>query len=158
MDWSNPANSTFTGPTNVVAAPWDPDLCGLSRNCIHQPGVAATSYLDSLGDHTMYRLVYRNMGDHEVLLTNESVDANGADQAGVRWYELRDPNGSPNVYQQGTYAPDSDSRWMGSIAMDGNGDIAVGYSVSSDTTYPSIRYAGRLSTDPPGVWARVKLP
>ena len=84
------------------------------------------------------------------LLTNESVDANGTDQAGVRWYELRDPNGSPFIYQQGTYAPDSDNRWMGSIAMDRDGNIAVGYSVSSSTTFPSIRYAGRLATDPLG--------
>ncbi len=154
VDWTTPANSTFTGPTNINAAPWDPDLCGLARNCIPQPGVSNSAYLDTLGDHTMYRLAYRNMGDHEVLLTNESVDANGNDQAGVRWYELRDPNGAPFIYQQGTYAPDTDNRWMGSMAMDGNGNIAVGYSVSSSTTYPSIRYAGRLASDPLGQLAQ----
>lgn len=155
VDFATPGNSTFTGPFNINAAPWDPDLCGLSRNCIPQPPPSnPASYLDSLGDHTMFRLAYRNMGDHEVLLTTESVDANGNDQSGVRWYELRSPNGTPVVYQQGTYAPDADSRWMGSIAMDRDSNIAVGYSVSSVTTFPSVRYAGRLSTDPLGQLAQ----
>jgi hypothetical protein len=149
VDWTTPANSLLTGPINLPAAPWDPNLCGGSQNCIPQPGTAVK--LDTLGDHAMYRLAYRNMGDHEVLLTNESVDSNGLDHAGVRWYEIRDPNGAPFVYQQGTYAPDADNRWMGSIAMDQSGDIAVGYSVSSSATYPSIRYAGRLASDPPGI-------
>jgi hypothetical protein len=149
IDWVTPPNSLLTGPISIPAAPWDPNLCGGARNCIPQPGTSVG--LDTLGDHAMYRLAYRNMGDHEVLLTNESVNANGTLHAGVRWYEIRDPNGAPFVFQQGTYAPDGDNRWMGSIAMDHDGNIAVGYSVSSGTTYPSIRYAGRLATDPPGV-------
>jgi hypothetical protein len=70
---------------------------------------------------------------------------------GVRWYELRDPNGTPVVYQQGTYAPDAAFRWMGSAAMDGSGNIALGYSVSSSSVAPGIRVTGRLAGDPPGV-------
>jgi hypothetical protein len=101
----------------------------------------------------MYRLVYRNMGTHETLLASHTVDSGGS-VAGVRWYELRDPNGSPpSVFQQGTHTlGDSVERWMGSIAMDHAGDIALSYSASSATAnvYPSIRYAGRLVTDPPG--------
>jgi len=144
IDWANPVNSLLTGPINIPAAPWDPNLC-----CIPQPGTSIE--LDALSNIAMYRLSYRNMGDHEVLLTSGTVDSDGTDHAGVRWYEIRDPNGAPFVYQQGTYAPDADNRWMGNIAMDQDGNIAVGYSVSSSTTYPSIRYAGRLATDPPGV-------
>ena len=85
----------------------------------------------------MHRLAYRNFGDHEALVVNHSVTAGSS--VGVRWYELRNPNGAtlangtPQVYQQGTYAPDSSYRWMGSIAMDQVGDIALGYSVSSST-------------------------
>ena len=98
----------------------------------------------------MHRLTYRNFGDHEPLLMNHTVDA-GSGRAGIRWYEVRDPGGAPAIYQQGTYAPnDSASRWMGSLAMDHTGNIALGYSVSSSSIYPSIRYAGRLVDDPPG--------
>jgi hypothetical protein len=150
VDFATPANTHLAGPINLAAAPWDPNLCGLARNCIPQPGVSSAAYLDSLGDHTMFRLAYRNFGDHESLVTNESVDENGQDHAGIRWYELRDPNGNPFIYQQGTYAPDADHRWMGSAAQDRDGNLAIGYSVSSSTTFPSIRYAGRLVTDPLG--------
>src|SRR5947209_19826040 len=98
----------------------------------------------------MYRLQYRNFGPHESLVVNHTVDVDRSDHAGIRWYEIRDPQGSPVIYQQGTYAPDGDHRWMGSAAMDGAGNIAVGFSVSGPTTFPSIRYAARLTTDPPG--------
>jgi hypothetical protein len=150
VDWTTPLSSTLDGPTFLAAAPWDPNLCGLARNCIPQPGVGANARLDTLGDHTMFRLAYRNFGDHESMVTNESVDENGQDHAGIRWYEVRDPNGRPFIYQQGTYAPDADHRWLGSVAQDRNGNMAVGYSVSSSTTSPSIRYAGRLTSDPLG--------
>ena len=69
---------------------------------------------------------------------------------GIRWYEIRSPNATPSLFQQGTFAPDPNYRWMGSIGMDKAGDIAVGYSVSSKSTYPSISYTGRVPTDPPG--------
>src|SRR5439155_2126993 len=107
-------------------------------------------------DRLMYRLAYRNFGDHQTLITNHTVDAaNGQKNvnAGVRWYEFRSPSGPsfiPTLYQQGTYAPDTDSRWMGSVAMDRVGNLAAGYSVSGNTTYPSIRYAGRRGSDPLG--------
>ncbi len=94
----------------------------------------------------MYRLAYRNFGDHEALVVNHSVVAGGS--VGVRWYEIRSPYATPTVYQQGTYAPDSDYRWMGSMAMDHAGNIALGYGVSSGSTYPSIRYTAHATTDP----------
>ena len=96
----------------------------------------------------MYRLAYRNFGDHEALLTNHSVTAGSS--GGVRWYELRDPNGAVNVFQQGTFAPDAAFRWMGSVGMDKAGDIAMGYSVSSSSLHPGIRYTGRVPADPAG--------
>ncbi len=96
----------------------------------------------------MYRLAYRNFGTHESLVVNHSVTAGSS--VGVRWYELRSPNATPTVYQQGTYAPDATYRWMGSIAMDKVGDIALGFSASSGTVHPSIRGTGRLPADPLG--------
>src|SRR5207253_1998526 len=114
--------------------------------CIPQPGT--TQQLDSLGDRLMFRLAYRNFGDHESLVVNHSVTAGSS--VGVRWYEIRSPNATPTVFQQGTFSPDSQYRWMGSIAMDQSGDIAVGYSASSSSNFPAVRYAGRVPSDPAG--------
>jgi hypothetical protein len=88
----------------------------------------------------MYRVAYRNFGDHESLVANHTVLTAGGN-TGVRWYEVRSPS-TPTLYQQGTFAPDTDNRWMASVAMDQSGNIAVGYSVTSSVTYPSIRYTG----------------
>jgi hypothetical protein len=71
----------------------------------------------------------------------------------VRWYELRDLAGAPTVYQQGTFAPSSDYRWMGSAAMNQYGDLALGYSIASSGRYPSIAYATRAAGDPLGTLA-----
>jgi hypothetical protein len=148
VDFATPSNSTFTGPTNIPVAPFS-EACG-GRACIPQPGTNAK--LDSLGDRLMYRLAYRNFGTHESLVVNHSVTVGSKKGAsvGVRWYEIRDPNGIPAVYQQGTFAPDSNFRWMGSIAMDEVGDIALGYSLSSSSVFPSIAYTGRVPGDPLG--------
>ncbi|MBI3358767.1 MAG: carboxypeptidase regulatory-like domain-containing protein [Nitrospirae bacterium] len=152
VDWSNIANATFTGPEVVDLTadgyPFDADMCNFSFNCIPQPGTAQG--LDAISDRLMYRLAYRNFGSHEALVVNHAVDADGTDHAGIRWYEIRDPSGTPFVFQAGTYAPDSDHRWMGSTAMDANGNMALGFSVSSGDTFPSIRYTGRLEGDPLG--------
>jgi hypothetical protein len=99
----------------------------------------------------MQRFAYRLFDDHNSWVVNHTVNV-GGNQAGVRWYELRaSDGGNPFIHQQGTYAPDGDSRWMGSIAQDRSGNIALGYSVSGASTFPSIRYAGRLADDPPGI-------
>ena len=104
----------------------------------------------------MHRLAYRNFGSRESLVVTHTVNVGpnpltvGGHQSAVRYYEFRRslPGGSFAVAEQATFAPDESNRWMGSAAMDGQGNIAVGYSVSSTTTYPSIRYAGRLASDP----------
>ncbi len=145
VDFANPANSTLTGPTSIAVASFSP-ACSGGGTCIPQSGT--TQKLDSLADRLMYRVAYRNFGDHEALVVNHSVTAGSS--VGVRWYELRSPNGAPTVYQQGTFAPDANYRWMGSIAMDKVGDIALGYSVSSASLNPGIRYTGRVPSDPLG--------
>ena len=148
VDWTNPSASTFTGPNLLATAAFDADLCG-STPCVRQPGTAAR--LHALADRLMYRLQYRNFGTHESLVVNQTVDADGQDHAGIRWYEVRNPRGAPFIHQQGTYAPDTDDRSVGSAAMDRVGNLAVGFTASGISTYPSIRYAGRLAADAPGV-------
>jgi hypothetical protein len=129
----------------IDVAPFTP-LCNGGSECVPQP--LTTNTLDSLADRLMYRLAYRKFADHESLVVNHSVAVSGG--GGVRWYEIQSPATTPVVAQQGTYAPESNYHWMGSIAMDKIGNIALGYSVSSDGVYPSIAFAGRLPTDPPG--------
>ncbi len=146
VDWANPNNSTFAGPSNVTVAAYTA-ACGSSGTCVPQKGVSQR--LDSLSDRLMFRLAYRNVGDHESLVTNHAVTVGSS--VGVRWYELRvSGSGAPSVFQQGTYAPDSTYRWMGSIAMDKAGNVGLGYSASSSSINPQIRYTGRLTGDPAG--------
>ena len=150
VDFTTPANSTFTGPTDLTVASYS-TACG-GGTCIPQGGT--TQQLDSLGDRIMYRLAYRNFGNHESLVTDQSVTAGSS--TGIRWYEFRLSGGNPTVFQQGTYAPDSTFRWMGSIAMDHVGNIALGYSQSSSTTHPSIRFTGRAPGDPAGTMTQAE--
>jgi hypothetical protein len=135
---------TISSPTNLPVAAFAA-ACG-GGTCISQLGT--NQRLDSLADRLMYRLAYRNFGDHEALVVNHSITAGTG--TGVRWYEIRSPNATPVVFQQGTFAPDTSFRWMGSAAMDHVGNIAVGYSVSSTTLNPAIRFTGRAPGDPMG--------
>jgi len=148
VDWENPLNS-FIEPTTVPVAPFA-EACFNTRGgaCIPQPGVGTTT-LDALGDRLMYRAAYRNFGGHESLVINHSVGVNGV--SGVRWYEIRDPAGAPSLFQQGTYAPDSSWRWMGSAAMDRAGDVGLGFSLISTAMPASIGYTAHAASDPPGV-------
>jgi hypothetical protein len=147
VNWANLANSKFTGPTNLPTASFTPFLSN-----VPQPGTSAQ--LDSLGDRLMMQLQYRNLNGTESLWVNHTVNA-GTGASGIRWYEIRNPNGSPAIYQQGTYAPtDGAYRWMGSLAVDHNGNMALGYSASSAAIFPAIRYAGRLASDALGMLAQ----
>jgi hypothetical protein len=153
--WSR-RSAVVSRPIVIPVAQYNADPCtdpgGL---CIVQPGSSAR--LDALAhDQLMYRLAYRNFGDHESLLVNQTVSPGGAtpSQAAIRFYEIRNPRGSPVLYQQGTYSPDADSRWLGSAAFDKVGDIAVLFNVSSSSTYPSLRYSARAPTDPLGSLAQ----
>jgi hypothetical protein len=106
---------------------------------------STTTRLDSLADRLMYRLPWRKFPDgHESLVATHSIST------GIRFYEIQNPNGGPTVFQQGTFHPTTDTRWMGSIAMDQAGDIALGYSVSSGSVRPSVFFTGRVPSDPAG--------
>jgi uncharacterized repeat protein (TIGR01451 family) len=128
--------------------PFNSKICNLDPNCIPQPGTTQGLW-PLAGEAMMYRLAYRNFGDHESLVFTQTVEAaDFPDHVGIRWSELRKSGGGWSVYQQSTFAPDGVHRWMGSIAMDRFGNIAMGYNVSSSTIYPGIRIAGRLPSDP----------
>lgn len=158
-DWSDPEASTFGlagfAPNELVpTSNVDPNLCGYSRRCIPQPGT--TQRVDALSDRLMHRLAYRRFGSHQSLVANHSVDVDGANHAGIHWFELRRLGGSWSLYQEGVHAPDEHDRWMGSIAMDQVGNMALGYSVSSEEVYPSVRYTGRQAEDPAGTMAQAE--
>ncbi len=146
VDFANPANSTFGTFAAPAAAPFT-EPCPTTRSCVPEQGVTSGNFLDAIGDRHMFRLTYRNFGDHESVVGNYTVLANGV--TGIRWFEIRNVTAGPvTVYQESTYQPDTTWRWMGSAAMDQQGNLAVGYSASSSSISPQIRYAGRLVTDP----------
>ncbi len=147
VDWANSANTTLSSPT-VIGVSSFATACG-GGTCI--PQLNTRQKLDSLADRLMYRLAYRNFGGYESLVVSHSVKVGTSKSnpyTGVRWYEVRSPGATPVVYQQSTFSPDTTYRWMPSIAMDKQGNMAVGYSASSSSIYPAIRYTGRLNSDP----------
>jgi hypothetical protein len=155
VQWRSTPTATLNLKIQLPVASFDSifPCAPTSRDCLPQPGVDPSRYLDILSyrQRPTWRLAYRNFGTYEAMVTNQSVEALPA-VAGVRWYEIRRANGQFSLYQQGTYAPnDGVHRWMGSIAMDKKGDMALGYSVVNGVdVYPGIRYTGRLSGDPLG--------
>lgn len=140
VDWTNTANSTFGNFLSLPVNSFTANISGI-------PQPSTTRKLDPLNDRLMYRLQYRKFSDHAALVCNHTVDVSST-VAGIRWYELRKTTGAWSIYQQSTYSiADNNSRWMASIAMDSSGNMALGYSVSSGSLYPAIRYTGRLKTD-----------
>lgn len=150
VNFTNPASSTFTGPTLIPVAPFTP-LCNTQYRgaCVPQP-TADSDLLESLGDRLMWRVVYRKFSDHSTLLVSHSIVAGSS--GGVRWYEIHNPETSATVFQSGTFAPDSQYRWMPAIAMDQNQDIGIGFTRSGPASgeYPSLVYAGRVPGDAAG--------
>jgi hypothetical protein len=142
VDWTTPANSTFTGPTNTGIATFN---VGPSNVPEKSPG----NNIDTLSYRLMMQNQYTNIGGRESLWLTHTVGNGGSPNvAQVRWYELPVTGGTiGSVRQQSTYAPDSKNRFMPSLAVDKNGDMAIGYSVSDSTMYPALRYSGRLAGD-----------
>jgi hypothetical protein len=148
-DWQNPANSTYTLHNTLPVTPFsffNPSI----REQLPQPN--SSQKLDPLSKYPMNPLQYRNFGTHEAMVINQTVKVDSV--AGIRWYEIRKDAGQNDwyIYQQGTFCPDDGlSRWMGSIALNCNGDIALGYSMTGHDLYPSVAYTGRTNEAPLGV-------
>lgn len=147
VDWADPAQTHISGPDKIAVAPYHYLCNGQLSRCVPQPGTDVR--LDSQGDKLMQRLAWRDFGNHQSIVATHSIDTRAG--GGVRWYEFRlDATGNPQLYQQGTYAPDGNYRWMGSIAMDRRGDIGVGYSFGGPSIDPGQRFAARRAGDPKG--------
>ena len=148
VDWDTPEAAAFSQIASLPISTYSYTVCGaFQMRCIPQKGTFQK--LDAVSEWPMHRLVYRNFGDHETLAGNFTVDV-GGDRAGIRWFELRKTDADWFLYQEGTYAPSSEHFWMGSLALDRQGNMALGYSASSLTSFPDIRYATRLAGDPLG--------
>ncbi|MDQ6675347.1 MAG: hypothetical protein M3069_32210, partial [Chloroflexota bacterium] len=177
VDWRNPSSSSFDGPNEIETMAFNPFFNGAQCSdpgaiapelCVPQPPATggtctpatcvSDQKLDSIPDRLLFRLQYRHgfnsaIGEYESLVSNHTVNVGGdTNRAGIHWLQLiQTPNASWNLYQDGIYAPeDGNSRWMASIGMDESENIALGYSVSSPTLFPSIRYTGRKWDDPLG--------
>lgn len=145
VDWATTANSTFNNTATVPISMFGTFGSG---NTVTQKGTSQK--LDAFSRKgIMFRMPFRKFNDHWSMLLNTTVNVSGV--CGIRWMELRNVAGIWSLYQEGTYAPgDGNHRWMGSIAMDSTGNIALGYSISSANMFPSIRYTGRMNGDPLG--------
>jgi hypothetical protein len=143
VNWTTPASSTFGNYTTLTVNNFT--TSGLTG--VPQQGTSRK--LDPLNDRLMYRLQFRKFNTYWAMVCNHTVNANvsGSNNAGIRWYELRKTTGAWSVYQQSTYAPDTKFRWMASMALDSSGNIALGYSISSSSMFPSIKYCGRMKND-----------
>jgi hypothetical protein len=150
VNFAAPATSTFVLYGAIPIAPYDTIYPCVGRSCVPQPPPGGAVDILSYRQRPLHRAAYRNYGSYESIVTNQSVEA-ATGMAGIRWWELRNPGGTPLLVQDSTYAPgvtDGVQRWMGSIAQDRNGAMALGYSASSATVFPSVRYTGRLESDP----------
>ncbi|MCP4218294.1 MAG: hypothetical protein GY765_26900 [bacterium] len=141
VDWTNSGNTTWTGPVTL-----SPAAFAISTSRVAQQGTSTT--LDSLAGRLMFPAMYRKFATHESVYLSHCATVSGV--RGMRWYEIRISGGTSSIFQQGTYAPDSNHRWMGSVGADKNGNIALAYSISSSSMYPGIAYTGRTATDPAG--------
>ena len=153
-NWTTPSATTavedVAGGSPLATAAFNSTFTKASMSEISQKG--STNGIDAIQGIFMFRAQYRVWAGYNTVLLSGVVNADGAGKAGIRWYELRQNSSTKvwSIYQQGTYAPDGDNRWMSSIAMDDNGSIALAYAVSGASSYPSLRYTGRYSSDPLG--------
>lgn len=147
-DFQNPSNTKFEYSQQLLVAPFKSSVCNGSRNCVAS---GAGAGYDEISDRIMHRIQYRNFGTHESIVLNHTVNANyplGDPKAGIRWYELRRTNSDWSVYQQSTFSPDEDGRFMGAININSKGQIAIAYNHSGPGKYASIYFTGRNADDP----------
>ena len=148
VDWEDPSRTKVDGPVKIRVAPYHYLGGGQLTSAVPQPGTSRR--LDSQGDKFMARLVYRRIGDQESIVAVHSMSTS-AGGGGVRWYEFRlDAEPQPRLYQQGTYCPGGDYRWLASPAMDALGNIGIGYSFGGTNDFAGQRFAARLPDDPLG--------
>ncbi len=148
VNWSSPSSSTFARTQTINVNAFSGNFTS-DWNNIPQPGT--TQKLDGISTVLMYRAQYRNFNGTQKIVCTHTI-AESSTEAAIRWYELENTGSGWTIAQQGTYNPDTKSRWNASIAMNSLGEIGMGYSVSDGTsTYPGIRYCGQTNSAPSGV-------
>lgn len=160
-DFATPSRSTIAEVARIPVSPIDGDLCPAARErCIDQPGSGTgappnnITFLEAISDTLMHRLQLRDFGLNENgerdkrAVVSATVDANRRGKAGIQWYEFRNDGSGWGLFQEDTFSPDRDHRWMGSIAMNKKGETCLGYSISSERTHPSIGVACRTGSSP----------
>ena len=150
IDFDTPAASTFQVVKTIPIAPYDTNFPCSDRSCMPQPAPLGAVDILSYRQRPTFRAAYRNFGSYQSIVATQSVEG-APSMAGMRWWEIRAPGASAELYQDSTYVPgatDGIHRWMGSIAQDRSGNIGLGYSASSASVYPDVRYSGRLEADP----------
>jgi len=149
LDWNTPGNSTISAPDVIATQPFDSFFFPFGSGDIRQPNT--NQRIDGIGGVISYMANYRSFGTHNSFLINFNVDLGGA-RSGIRWIELRNVDNGPfEIFQEGTWSrPDNESRFMGSMAMDIHGNIALGYNAGGIDTRVGIRFTGRLADDPLG--------
>lgn len=158
VDWATPANSSFTLIHSLPVAQFTYTVCGaFNFNCVRQLGT--TQRLDTISEWPMFRFAYRNFGAHQSAVGSYTIGGGSGEEGGaIRWFELRNSGSGWSLFQEGTFDPgDGHDRWNSSIAMDQDGNMALGYSVGSSTIRPRIAYTTRLASDPPGSMAAEEL-
>ena len=147
IDWESPGSSSITEHQEINTASFNAILSGGWTENITQKGT--DQRLDGIPGIFMYRAQYRRFDGYNTMLLCHNVSV-GSYRVGQRWYELRDnDDGIWEIHQQSTYSPDTDaSRWLGNLAMDAQGNIAMAYSFTGSDDYPGIRYTGRFWDDP----------
>lgn len=150
LDWNTPSNSVINAPLIINTQPFESTFAPFGTGDVNQPGTSQK--LDMIGGVISYMTNYRRFGTHNSMIVTFNADVNGNDRSGVRWFELRNDDTNPwSIYQEGTYAPnDGLSRFMGSAAIDAQGNIGLAFNVASATTPVGIRYTGRFNGDPLG--------
>ncbi len=151
IDFVTPGNSTISAPDLIALQPFDGTFFPFGTGDIRQP--STTQRIDAISGVISYMANYRSFAGHNSWLINFNVDIDGSNTSGIRWIELRNTGTGPwSVFQEGTWTlPDGESRFMGSMAMDINGNIALAYNIGSENTNVGIRFTGRLDGDPAGL-------
>lgn len=154
IDWANTGAAKFELISELPTKPFDSVLCNATERdpCVPQPGTP--QLLETLAGWPQWRLQYRNFGADEILMFNHTIDMDGLGHAGIRWYELkRSLDGAWSIAQQGDHFDkddDPDHYFMGSIAMNGKGNMALGYTAASESLHPAIQFTYRAVGDQPG--------
>ena len=143
VDWNNTSNSTLTGPFDSFT---DTSWIGMTSDTV--PGGSDANSLETLHPMLMMQNQYSNIGGVESLWDSHTVGATTT-QAAVRYYQVKITGGTveANATQAANWSPDTTNRFMPSAAVDRAGNMAIGYTTSSSSLYPALKYAGRLSTD-----------